>query len=137
LLFTDADFRLLAIEQYYLWHPVDPSAEQADFKQFMASNGFVYGFKKRNHFSTRRSHFKRRSLPNPEIRTKFLAEICELLESANRDFVLNCDETSCKLYPNGILTWADRGSDHIVLNVAGNEKECFPVMATISLSGTK
>jgi hypothetical protein len=35
LLFADADFRLMAIEQHSLCHPVDPSAEQADFKQFM------------------------------------------------------------------------------------------------------
>jgi hypothetical protein len=137
LLFTDADFRLMAIEQYYLWHLVDPSAEQADFKRSMASNGFVYGFKKRNHISSHRSHFKRRSPPNPEIQTKFLAEIYGLHESANRDFVLNCDEISWKLYPNRMLTWADRGSDRIVFNVTGNEKECFTVMATISLSGTK
>jgi hypothetical protein len=51
--------------------------------------------------------------------------------------MLHCAETSWKLYPNGILPWADRGSDNVTLDVSGNEKDCFTVMATISLSRTK
>jgi hypothetical protein len=94
----------------------------AEFKQFMALNGFIYGFKKRNRFNSRRSHFKRRSPPSPQVDASFLAEMCELFESENPDFILNCDETAWKLYLNGILTWADRGSDDIALNVTGNKK---------------
>jgi hypothetical protein len=100
----------------------------------MASNGFIYGFKKRNHFSLRRPHFKGRPLPSPEVEASFLAELCELFGSEDLDFILNCDETSCRLYPNGIFTWTDRGSDNFALNVTGNEKDSFTIMAAISLS---
>jgi hypothetical protein len=49
-------------------------------------------------------------------------------------FILNCDETSWELYPNGILTWVDPKSDEVALNVIRNETDCFTVMVTISLS---
>jgi hypothetical protein len=45
-IFTDADFRLLAIDAYYRWNLIDPESEVMDYKQFMASNGFIHLFKR-------------------------------------------------------------------------------------------
>jgi hypothetical protein len=42
-----------------------------------------------------------------------------------------------RLYPNGILTWAEKGTDGVHLNCTGDEKACITVMATISAAGDK
>jgi hypothetical protein len=136
-IFTDADFRLMAIEAYYRWNPINADDEVPSYKQFMASNGFTHLFKKRNRFSSRRLHFKRRSRSNPELEQRFVAEITDLINSAEPDSVLNCDETSWKLYPNGILTWADTGSQNVAIATNGNEKDALTVMATVSLAAQK
>jgi hypothetical protein len=31
-IFTDADFRLLAIDGYHRWNPIDPESEVPDYK---------------------------------------------------------------------------------------------------------
>jgi hypothetical protein len=135
-LFTNADFRVMAINSYYQWNPIDAEAENPPVKQFMASNGFLNSFKKRHRFSSRRSHFKRRSPPNPELEKQFFDEIVELVHSKDPDLVLNCDESSWKLYPNGILTWAETGSQNVAIPVTGNEKDAITVMATVTLTKT-
>jgi hypothetical protein len=63
--FTDVDFRLMAIEKYYQLHRIDPESDRwfAEIRDFTSSNGFIYGFKKRNHISSRRAHYKRRPTP--------------------------------------------------------------------------
>jgi hypothetical protein len=87
----------------------------------MASNGVTDEFKKRNHFSLLRPHFKGHFPPSAQVDASFLAD-CKLFISQNFDCILNWDETSWKLSPNGILTWADRGSDNFPVNVTGNER---------------
>jgi hypothetical protein len=135
--FTNADFRVIAIDSYYRWNPIDSEAEEPTFRQFMASNGFVNQFKKRHHFSSRRSHFKRRSPPNPELAKQFLDEIVALVHSKDPDLILNCDESSWKLYPHGILTWAETGSQNMAIPVCGHEKDVMTVMATVTLGRRK
>jgi hypothetical protein len=131
------DFRLLAIDASDRWNPIDVSSETPDFKQFLARNGFITLFKKRNRFSSRRCHLKRRSPPNPELKQQFLGEMAEIVRHANPERVLNCDEISWKSCANGIVTCADTGSQNIAVNVTGNEKESITVMATITLTETK
>jgi hypothetical protein len=127
----------MAIDAYYRWNPIDSEAEESTFRQFAASNGFVNLFKKRHHFSSRRSHFKRRSPPNPELAKQFFDEIVALVHSIDPDPILNCDESSCKLYPNGILTWAETGSQNVAVPVCGNEKDAMTVMAAVTAGRTK
>ena len=55
----------------------------------------------------------------------------------DRDYVLNCDETSWKIYPGNILTWAKRGSENVSITIRGDEKECITVLATVSANGHK
>jgi hypothetical protein len=51
--------------------------------------------------------------------------------------VLNCDETSRKLCPNGIFQWVDTGSQNIAVAIAGNEKESPTVMTAVTFVKTK
>lgn len=53
------------------------------------------------------------------------------------DHIVNCDETSWKLFPNGLLTWADSGSDNVQTIVQGNTKDSITALATISAANTK
>jgi hypothetical protein len=82
-IFTDVDFRPLFIDAYYRWNAIGLESEVPDYKQFMASNGVIHFFKKRHCFSSRRSHFKRRSLPNPELDNKFVDGTRSLVNSEN------------------------------------------------------
>jgi hypothetical protein len=47
------------------------------------------------------------------------------------------DETACLLYPQGFYTWARRGSEAIRIQVAGNEKRSYTVMAAVTMAGEK
>ena len=53
-----------------------------------------------------------------------------ILENGDRDCILNCDETSWKLHPGNVLTWARCGSENVRIHVRGDEKECITVLAT-------
>jgi hypothetical protein len=59
------------------------------------------------------------------------------MKRENSQLVLNCDETSWKLYPNSILTWTDAGSQSVKISITGNEKDAFTVMATVRPTGQK
>jgi hypothetical protein len=50
--------------------------------------------------------------------------------------ILNCDETSWRLYLNTILTWWDTAA-HVFIHVQGEEKDCLTVLVTTSVSGIK
>jgi hypothetical protein len=127
----------MAIDSYYQWSPIDSEAEKPFVKQCMASNGFAKSFKKRHRFSSRRSHFKRRSPPSPDLEKQFYNEIVKLVYSSDSELALDCDESSWKLYPNGMLTWAETGSQNVAISVNGNEKDAITVMTTVTLGRTK
>jgi hypothetical protein len=61
-------------------------------------------------------------LPNPELEKKFVDDVSLLVNNENPELVLNCGETSWKLYPNGILTWADTGRQNVAISITGNDK---------------
>jgi hypothetical protein len=48
LLFTDHDFRMLAITAFYEWNPIDVESDEFTARDFHASNGFVHNFKRRH-----------------------------------------------------------------------------------------
>jgi hypothetical protein len=82
-------------------------------------------------------HFTGRSPPNPEPEKMFLDEITQIVNSEDQDLVLNCDETSWKLYPNEILSWADTGSQNVAISITENERDALTVIATVRLAGQK
>ena len=130
MLFTDHDFRTLIWNYYCLFYK-----ESDEIKKFACSDGFISDFKRRHKFASRRQHFKRRPGTNPAEIESWKVHVSQLLKEKNNDFVLNCDETSWRLFPNGILTWADKGSDNVVCHVEGDEKGCLTVLATVSANG--
>jgi hypothetical protein len=48
---------------------------------------------------------------------------------------LNADETCSILNANGFYTWAPRGCENVQKWIDGNEKESYPVMATVASDG--
>jgi hypothetical protein len=143
LLFTDHDFRNLAIAAYYNWNPIDAASEQLTAKDFHGSNGFIHNFKQRHSFSSRRSHYKRRpaqtSPATLEKTRRWILSIRSLVQYRQEElsYVVNCDETCWRLYPNGILTWAKKGADGVSLDIRGNEKASITALATITAENTK
>jgi hypothetical protein len=60
-----------------------------------------------------------------------------LLRNSLPENVLNCDETCWRLYPNGILTWAETGSENVAIEIPGDEKASITAMATITADHQK
>ena len=132
VLFTDEDFREIIREAY-----AEKCRTREKVPNFSCSAGFVADFKRRHRFSSRRQHFKRRPTVDAQNLENWRQEISDLLRNRNLDFVFNCDETSWKLFPSGLQTWAETGSQNVSTYIRGDEKECLTVMATISPNGRK
>ena len=134
MLFTDHDFRDLILDQY-----VQKYGHAADsyIPDFNCSNGYIYKFKAKYKFSSRKAHVKRRGdVSKGEIEV-WRRQMQWLLENGDRDCILNCDETSWKLHSGNILTWARCGSENVRIDIRGDEKECITVLATITANGGK
>ena len=130
--FTD-DFRHWIMQAFLKKHR-DNDDELPDFN---ASNGFIYDFKCGNNISSRRAHFKRRNPASTSQIAPWIQEITSLLQTVRKEDVYNCDETSWKLFPNGLLTWAQLGGDNVAITTASEEKKCLTALATIRADGTK
>ena len=66
-----------------------------------------------------------------------MQRVKNLVSSTPFDRILNCDETTVKILPNNMLTWAEMGTDAISLIVEDDEKKMITAMATITAAGTK
>ena len=128
LLFTDADFVDVVCDFHRQFRAG---------AHFEPSNGFIYDFKRRNGFSSRRGHFKRRPTVDQETARAFRDYVHELMATRDLSRIINCDETSWKLYPNGILTWAETGAEDVSVGILGDEKECLTVLASVTADGRK
>ena len=131
-LFTNMDFKRVAADAYLQIHIDD------EIKEVQFSNKFVSDFKKRNHLSSRKAHYRRR----PKVVTKekisnWVKKVRTLIDSVPHDRILNADETSVRILQNNLLTWAEMGSDSVTILVDDDEKKMITAMATISLAGTK
>jgi hypothetical protein len=131
-LFTTEDFQTLDFERS---REVYRDAENAP--RFICSCWFVKGFMKRNRFSLRRQHFKRRPAASEEEVEQWVRHVSHLLETEDTNLILNCDETAWRLYPNNILTWWNTGTDDVSIHVNGDEKGMITVLATISANRKK
>ena len=132
LLFTDAEFRALIMDQY-----LSKYRDVEDAPSFQCSNGFVYDFKRRHGFSSRKGRIARRPPTDQTSIQIWTEQISHLLETCDRDRILNCDETSWTVFPNNILTWADVGAECVPLKVNGDEKNCLTALATVTANGGK
>lgn len=131
-LFTDQDFRQWIMQAY-----LEKYRDTEEIRDFNASNGYIYDFKRRNGFSSRRAHFKRRCDSSNARIDPWISKITDLLRTVPRERILNCDETAWKMFPNGLLTWAIKGSEGVSIAITRDEKECLTALATIRADGTK
>ena len=129
--FHDDDFRFLAMQAFL------EKYQDQDPPDFQCSPGFIADFKSRNHFSSRRAHYKRRPRVDSQTVEAWVTEVRTLLRTFPHDRIINGDETAWRILPNGATTWAEKGSDSVVLHVQDDEKKTITVMASVTAAGTK
>jgi hypothetical protein len=133
LIFTDEDFRELAITALFENHAESPDP----LPPFESSNGFIYAFKHRHHLTSRRIHYKRRPAVTEQQRQRWVSSIRDLMQTIPLSRIVNCDETAWLLHPKGILTWARAGSESVQAKINGDEKDCLTVLASVTAAGDK
>ena len=131
-IFTDQDFRILAFAAF--WEKYMNYEKIPDFK---CSNGFIFDFKQRHRFSSRRGHLKRRPVVSDEDLNAWKEKIKNLLKTVPKDHIVNVDETAWFFYPKGLLTWATKGSTDISSTIGGSDKENITALCSITAAGTK
>jgi hypothetical protein len=105
---------------------------------FNCSDGFIPQFKNRNDFRSRQTHYKRPSKCDTGIVERWLNDKRQLLATApDLERIINCDETSWKVYPDHLVTWAVRGADHVPVAAGGNLKAAFTAVCSITAARTK
>ena len=111
-------------EDIQLTEEEDDEYDMKAMQNVLMGSRFIANFKKRNHFSSRRTRVERRSASTPEIIAVWEKQMQDLFNSKIPwDHIVNCNETSWKVFPNGLLTWTDTSSDNIQTIVQGNTKE--------------
>ncbi|KAH0795009.1 DDE superfamily endonuclease containing protein [Histomonas meleagridis] len=111
--------------------------ENDEAKQFTFSHQFIAVFKNRNHLSSRSLHAKRRPTATEDDMNQFINEIKNLMDSTDHSHIVKCDETAWKIFPNGMVTWAEKGSDSISINLEASPKTSMTVLASIRADGSK
>ena len=118
--FTNEDFKQLIMEAFLNKHK-----DTDEPPEFQVSEGFIQDFKRRNLFSSRRTHPKKRPARNPEKEARFLREMSELLKTCDRDRILNVDETFWTCTPMDLRAWGKRGEEAVGVHVNAFEKEGY------------
>lgn len=108
-----------------------------EMDKFKCSATFITDFKKRNHISSRRLHYKRRPNVTAEDKIRWVSYVRQLLRDVSHDLIINMDETHWQTFPNGILTWRMTGDDAVQVKIDGNEKQGLTVLASVTASGKK
>jgi hypothetical protein len=128
--FVASTFRELAQRLY-----VSAGGNTDDFK---CSDHFIHDFRKRHGFSSRRFHLRRRSRLGGRFDIEaWKEEIISLLHVCPHRRVINCDETSWKVVPNGLLTWAPVGADAVSVTLDAGDKASVTVLASVTAAHEK
>lgn len=133
--FTNEDFVEIAMNAYLSKYPEGTNFDES--KEFLVSHQFIADFKNWNHLSTRVLHPKRRPQATEEEKSDWIHKIKNLLSSTDHSRIVNVDETCWKCFPNGLMTWAEKGSDGISINLDSSPKASMTVLASIRADGTK
>ena len=131
-LFTNEDFKQLIMDAFLNKH-----RETENPPEFQVSEGFIQDFKKRNMFSSRRTHPKKRPSRDAEKEARFMHEMSELLRHCDRDRILNVDETFWTCTPMDLRTWGKKGAEEVGVHVNAAEKQGLTVVACVTASGCK
>ena len=133
MLFTDEDCRELLLQEWRQKLAKQPSLRRV----FSCSSGYIHNFKKRNQFSSRRAHYKRRPHTNSDRCNEWVEFIANLLKTRDNRLILNCDETFWRVFPGALMTWAPTNAESVTIDINGSEKEGLTVLATIGADGSK
>ena len=133
LMFSDADCREILLNEYAKKLEKDPKFRVP----FTCSDGYISNFKKRNGFSSRWAHLKRRSPVDAERCSEWKTLVKDLLRTRDNRLILNCDETFWRVFPGALMTWADTNSENVTIDINGSEKQGLTVLATIAADNTK
>jgi hypothetical protein len=139
--FCNRDFRTVAFDHAIRKINAMSHEEAEAFiseHNFQCSDGYIEKFKDRHKFSSRRFHCRRRANNVSEREVEaFRLEIERLLQTVGPEKVVNIDETHWKLFPNGMLTWAETGAENVQIETGGLEKAGITVVAAITAAGAK
>lgn len=126
--FTDEDFQRLAAEA---WRKKGGTG-MPNF-----SRGFITKFKKRNGFTSRRAHAKRRSNASQFAIKQWRRKLKNMLRLKPNDRIVNIDETSWHAMPNNMRTWALKGATSVQIRTNTDEKLAMTVICGITAARTK
>ena len=130
--FTNKDFEELVREAFREKH-----RESKVVPDFSVSRGFIQDFKRRNFFSTRRVHPKKRPQRDLSKEEGFLTRMRGLLGAVDHDRILNVDETFWTSVLRDLVTWGRTGEEAVSIHLDGDEKEGITVVACVTASGCK
>ena len=133
MLFTDADCREVLLQEWREKVARTPSLKIS----FSCSSGYVHNFKKRNHFSSRRVHYKRRPKTDSNRCNEWTEFVTNLLKTRDNRLILNCDETFWRVFPGALMTWAPTNTENVTIDISGSENDGLTVLATIGADGSK
>ncbi|KAH0803495.1 DDE superfamily endonuclease containing protein [Histomonas meleagridis] len=133
--FTNEDFIIIAMNAYLTKYQDITNFKET--KDFLVSHQFIADFKKRNHLSSRVLHPKRRPNVTDKEKSNWIDTIQNLLTSVDHSRIVNVNETCWKCFPNGMVTWAEKRSDGISINLNSSPKASITVLASIRSDGTK
>ena len=102
------------------------------------SGHFIYNFKCRNGYRSRKMNLKSKRMSTKEQIRSFKTHIkaTNTHSHGSDEIVTNADETYFQIFLNNIASWADKGSDEINIQTNGNVRAHATIMATICEDGT-
>jgi len=98
--------------------------------KFNCSPKWIASFKERNGLSTRKAHLKKRPKTTDKDIEEFRNRVDELLQTVNPRYVINADESPWHLNEILLSTWAEKGSEDVIID--GVPKECFTFLASVN-----
>ena len=104
---------------------------------FQAGRRWMVNFLMRYKLSLRVPHFRRRTEPDDDIVSAFLADFEVAKMQLPRQLILNMDETAWRLSNGIVKTIHRRGADDVCVETQLDEKTCLTVICCVTASGRK
>ena len=104
---------------------------------FKAGRKWMKGFLLRYKLSLRIPHLKRRTAPNDDVVSSFLADFEIAKMQLPRQLILNMDETAWRLNNGRLQTITRTGADEVTVETSLDEKTCLTVICAVCASGRK
>jgi hypothetical protein len=106
--------------------------------ELKCSDHFLDGFKSPHRLSSRRFHLRRRRRVEGRFDIEaWKEEVNTLLHLSPHRRIINCDETSWQVVPNGLLPWAPAAIDSVSVSLDAGEKDSVTVLASVTAAHDK